>query len=145
MTKKEKTPKKSERPITYWYDKLQDLVNQWVVHVRDKNKPCCTCGNANPNILYAAGHYRSRGACPELRFELTNLHKQCHQYCNQNKSGARSEYRAFIAYNYGPGHLNWLDGPHPSLKETFETWEDVEKEIKRYRKILKDVGLKPCR
>ncbi len=140
-----KKRKKEVKPMKEWYDHLQALVNQWIVHVRDKNKPCCTCGTENPNILYAAGHYRSRGACPELRFELTNIHKQCNVQCNQIKSGARAEYREFIAYNYGPGHLNWLDGHHKPLKERFEDWQDVEKEIKRYRKLIREAGLTPCR
>ena len=130
--------------MTHWYDMLQDLVNQWVVQVRDKHKPCCTCGTDNPNLEYHAGHYRSRGACPELRYELANLHKQC-QRCNCVKSGARSEYRAFIAYNYGSDRLNWLDGDHPSLKEKFEGQEDVQNMMRHYRKLLRKEGLKPCR
>ena len=137
--------RKEVRPMSEWHDHLQSVVNQWVVHVRDKNKPCCTCGTENPNIVYAAGHYRSRGSCPELRFELTNIHKQCNVQCNQIKSGARCEYRAFIAYNYGSDHLNWLDGPHKPLKEQFENWQEVEQEIKHYRKLLREAGIKPCR
>jgi hypothetical protein len=65
--------------------------------------------------------------------------------CNQNKSGARSEYRNFIAYNYGPDHLDFLDGKHPPLKEQYETWEDVEKMIVHYRQLLKKAGIKPRR
>lgn len=142
---KQRNRKKEVKPISEWYDKLQSLVNQWIVHVRDKNKPCCTCGTDNPNIQYAAGHYRSRGACPELRFELSNIHKQCNVQCNQIKSGARAEYRMFIAFNYGSDHLDWLDGKHESLKERFEDWQDVEKEITRYRKMLREAGLTPCK
>lgn len=137
--------KKEVKGIAWWYDLLQDLINQWVVHVRDKNKPCCTCGTSKPNIKYDAGHYRSRGACNELRFELTNIHKQCSVNCNQVKSGARAEYREFIAYNYGKDHLEWLDGPHPLLKEQFPDWQSVEVEVINYRKLLREAGIKPCR
>ena len=125
-----------------WYDQLQTLVNQWVVHVRDKNKPCCTCGTTN-DIKYDAGHYRSRGACPELRFEPTNIHKQCSVQCNQFGSGMRAEYREFIVGEYGQNHLDWLDGSHQRLKERFSHYTDIKSEIARYRKLLRDSGIKP--
>lgn len=126
-------------------DKLQTLVNQWVLHVRDKDRPCCTCGKSDPSVKYDAGHYRSRGACSELRFELTNIHKQCSVNCNGWGSGMRKEYREFIANYYGKEHLEWLDGPHPKLKDTLPDNYAIESEIKRYRKLIRDAGLTPNR
>lgn len=137
--------KKEAAPMSYHYDKLQDLINQWITKVRDKDEPCCTCGTRKPNIKYDAGHYRSRGACQELRFELTNIHKQCSVQCNGFKSGARAEYRDFILFRYGQEHLDWLDGPHPMLKDKLPDWQSVEVEIRKFRKLLRDAGLKPCR
>lgn len=128
-----------------WLDKLQDLVNQWVLHVRDKNMPCCTCGKSDPSVKYDAGHYRSRGACSELRFELTNIHRQCSVNCNVIGSGMRKEYRDFISGKYGAEHLEWLDGKHPSLKDVLPDNESIEKEILRYRKLIREAGLKPRR
>lgn len=136
--------KKDVKPLKYWQDKLQAVVNQWIVHVRDKEKPCCTCGANSPDIKYDAGHYRSRGACPELRYELFNIHKQCSVNCNQYGSGMRAEYRDFITAVYGAGKLEWLDGNHPPLKQRFPHWSDYEAEILRYRKMLRDAGFKPC-
>jgi len=130
---------------TEWFNDLQAVVNQWVLHVRDKGEPCFTCGKTNHNVKYDAGHYRSRGACKELRFELTNIHRQCSVNCNQHGSGMRAEYREAIIKKYGQDHLEWLDGPHKPLKEQFPHWEDIKAEIIRYRKLLRDVGLKPYR
>lgn len=141
---KHRDDKERVRPMAKWFDILQSLVNQYVVHVRDKNEPCCTCGTTNP-IKYDAGHYRSRGACKELRFELTNIHKQCSVRCNQHGSGMRAEYIGFITGKYGSAHLDWLDGPHPLLKDQFPHYEDVKKEIVRYRKLLRDNGVVPNR
>ena len=118
-----------------WFADLQKEVNAYVRY-RDKDEPCCTCGTRN-DIKYDAGHYRSRGACKELRFELTNIHKQCSVRCNQHGSGMRAEYRDFIIRKYGADHLAWLDGPHPSLKEQFPTIDDIRAEIARYRKLNK--------
>ena len=141
---RERTAKrKKELNRSHHLDQLQKLVNQWVVHVRDKDKPCCTCGTTNQLIKYDAGHYRSRGACPEARFILTNIHRQCSVRCNVHGSGMRSEYIDFIRAEYGQEHLDWLDGPHQSLKEMLPDADAIDAEIARYRKMLRDAGLKP--
>lgn len=152
QTKKEKAERvriksklKELKPRKYWLDKLQLLVNQYITKVRDFNKPCCTCGASSPDIKYDAGHFLTRGARSELRFELTNIHIQCSVKCNQHGSGMRNEYEKFIISKYGQDHLEWLEcrSNHKSLKEQFPHWTDIEKEIIRYRKILRDNGVNP--
>jgi hypothetical protein len=125
------------------FPRLQMLVNQWVLHVRDAGKPCCTCGTTNPNIKYDAGHYISRGSSPELRFELTNIHKQCNQICNIYGSGKRAEYDKFIMATYGESRFDLLKGPHRKLKEQFPHADDIRAEIERYKGIIKGAGLVP--
>jgi hypothetical protein len=111
------------------------------MHVKEKGKPCSTCGAIN--VKMDTGHFISKGAKPELRFELTNLHNQCAIQCNVFGSGKRAEYNEYIINRYGVDHYNWLIGPHPSLKEQFPTWNDIENEIIRYRKLLRENGLTP--
>jgi len=139
--KKDKVRLKELMSRSEWYSKLERLVNQYAKHVKEKNEPCCTCGASNNKI--DSGHFRSVGSCPELRFELTNIHNQCSVNCNQIGSGKRAEYNEYIIKRYGIDHYNWLIGKHPSLKEQFPTWQDIEKEILRYRKLLRDNGLTP--
>lgn len=124
-------------------DKLQRLVNQYVVHIRDKDAPCCTCGTTSQSIKYDAGHFRSRGACPELRFELTNIAKQCSVNCNVMKSGSRLEFSEFIRNKYGQEHLDWINGKHKTLKEQLPDAKAIDAEIARYREIIRSNGLKP--
>ena len=140
--KKSRADKLRVRTRSEWYEILQNLVNQYVLHVRDKGKPCFTCGTTN-DIKYDAGHYRSVGSCMPLRFELTNIHKQCSVQCNGHKSSNRAEYIPAIIAKYGNAHLDWLDGPHPLLKDQFPHVDDINAEILRCRKLLKDNGLKP--
>ncbi|MNG70281.1 Bacteriophage Lambda NinG protein [compost metagenome] len=141
---RERTAKrKKELNRSHHLDQLQKLVNQWVVHVRDKDKPCCTCGTTNPFIKYDAGHYRSRGACPEARFIPTNIHRQCSVRCNVYGSGMRAEYIEFLRSGYGQEHLDWLDGPHHTLKEQLPDADAIDAEMARYRKMLREAGLKP--
>jgi len=133
---------KQLRPRNNWFARLQILVNQWVRY-RDRLEPCCTCGTTNQNIKYDAGHFHTKKARPDIRFELTNIHKQCSVKCNQHGSGMRKEYSEFIVEKYGKDHLDWLNSPQPSLKEVFPNWQDIENEIKKYRLFLRSVGVKP--
>jgi len=137
------TQRKKELNRAKHLDTLQRLVNQYVVHIRDKDAPCCTCGTTSQSIKYDAGHFRSRGACPELRFELTNIAKQCSVNCNVMKSGSRLEFSAFIRNKYGQEHLDWLNGKHKTLKEQLPDAKAIDAEIARYREIIRSNGLKP--
>jgi hypothetical protein len=125
--------KKALRSRTTWYGLLQEEVNTYV-RLRDWDKPCCTCGDHNPSHKFDAGHYLTAGGHPDLRFELTNIHKQCVN-CNQYNGGRPDEYRDFMIRTYGEEHLRWLKGPHPTLREQFPTTQSIEDEIRRYRAL----------
>lgn len=140
--RKKETMKRSE-----WYDKLQAVVNQFVLSVRDKDKPCYTCGKLGSNQSYGkhmfdAGHLYTRAARSDIRFELTGLHKQCVS-CNDHGSGMRVEYEAAIIREYGEKHLEWLQERKPDLKVQFPHWTDIDKEIIRYRALLRSHGIRP--
>lgn len=83
----------------------QAAVNEYV-RLRDAHLPCISCDSMpNDNDLmtgsrWDAGHYRSVGACPELRFEPLNIHRQCVK-CNRNLSGNAVEYRIRLAQRGG--------------------------------------------
>jgi hypothetical protein len=147
VKKRHKAREKELLPITKWRSKLQTVVNQWVVHVRDKGKGCYTCGTEDPSIKYDAGHrhHAGRGGADNRRFLLSNIHKQCSVQCNQYGSGKPREYDKALDEEYGEGYADFLNCPvnFPSLKEQFPTWHDIEKEIDRYRFLLRENGIKP--
>ena len=68
------------------------------IRLRDQHLPCISCDSlpSDHDLItgsrWDAGHYRSVGACPELRFEPLNVHRQCVK-CNRNLSGNAVEYR----------------------------------------------------
>lgn len=130
-----------------WFKRLQILVNQWVVHVRDKDKGCYTCNTTNPSIKYDCGHryHAGRGGGDRRRFILENLHKQCSVQCNQHGGGMPVEYDIALNIEYGEGFADELKciANYPTLKEQFPTWQDIEEEITRYRKLLRAEGLTP--
>lgn len=138
-----KQRKKELMKRSEWYDRLQKVVNQYVTKIRDVGKPCCTCGTEKQDIKYDAGHFFTRGARPDIRFELTNIHKQCSIQCNKWGAGMRNEHEKFIIEKYGQEHLDWLTLKKPLLKEQFPHWSDIEVEIIRYRKLLRENGITP--
>ena len=55
------------------------------IRQRDWGKPCICCGRPTAGAANSvdAGHYRSRGSAPHLRFDERNVHaqlKQCNRY-----------------------------------------------------------------
>jgi hypothetical protein len=143
--KQHKEAKERVKRRSDWLDRLQALVNQYVMHVRDPGSPCCTCGKPRGAAKFDAGHCFSRGSRPELRFELTNIHPQCSVNCNQHGSGMKAEYIEFIRTKYGQAHLDWLQGPHDNLKTQYPSYHDIKGEIARYRQLIRDAGLAPRR
>lgn len=133
--------KKEIRKRSEWYALIQKEVNWYAKHVLYRGHPCYTCGKpqrpGDSGGAFHAGHYRTVGGVPELRFELRNLRIQCF-VCNHHGSGMRDVYRANLLDERGQRELDWLDGAHPSLTEQFPTWQDLEAELKRWRKINRE-------
>lgn len=102
------------RPLRAFVAEAQEAVNRYV-RLRDASLPCISCGTSS--AAWDAGHYRSAGACPELRFDLDNIHKQCVR-CNQHLSGNLIAYRVGLLARIGPERLAALEGPHPARKWT---------------------------
>ena len=82
---RERLKRKSE-----WMREAQAAFNRYV-RLKDKGKPCISCGKPEFMVqqeqqwktggAWDCGHYLSRGARPQLRFNLHNAHRQC-KSCN---------------------------------------------------------------
>jgi len=119
----------------------QAAVNEYV-RLRDAHLPCISC-DSMPNdsdlitgSRWDAGHYRSVGACPELRFEPLNIHRQCVK-CNRNLSGNAVEYRIRLVLRIGAETVAWLEGPHEPRKYTVEEIKTIKAEYRAKTKELK--------
>jgi len=85
---------------------LQIIFNKYI-RLRDKGKGCISCGTPLKG-KYDAGHYRSTGGNPEIRFKETNVHGQC-VYCNQHKHGNLIEYRKGLIKRIGLEEVELLE------------------------------------
>ena len=119
----------------------QAAVNEYV-RLRDAHLPCISCDSTpNDNDLmtgsrWDAGHYRSVGACPELRFEPLNIHRQCVK-CNRNLSGNAVEYRIRLVLRIGAEKVAWLEGLHPACKYTVDEIKAIKAEYRAKTRELK--------
>lgn len=131
--RKEKLKSRSD-----WLKDLQRVFNEFI-RLRDVDLPCISCGRYHQG-QYHAGHYRSVGACPELRFNEDNVHKQC-SACNSHLSGNILEYLLGLIEKIGLERVEFLERQdHPPLKLSVEEIKDLIKAYKAKVKELKRGG-----
>jgi hypothetical protein len=111
----------------------QVAVNAYV-RLRDADLPCVSCGRHHQG-QYHAGHYMSRGARPDLRFDLDNIHKQCSP-CNEHLSGNISNYRIELVKRIGQAGVDRLEGPAKPDKLTRDELIELKT---RFRAMAKEL------
>ncbi|KPB77953.1 Bacteriophage Lambda NinG [Pseudomonas syringae pv. maculicola] len=111
----------------------QQAFNEWVRH-RDAALPCVSCGRDHQGQWHA-GHFKSAGGHPELRFEPLNVWKQCAP-CNTHKSGDLVNYRAELVRRIGIVNVEWLEGPHEPQKYTIE---ELKALTAKYRALTREL------
>ncbi|MEE4662789.1 recombination protein NinG [Pseudomonas alliivorans] len=111
----------------------QTAFNAWI-RERDIGLPCVSCGRHH-NGQWHAGHYRSVGGHPALRFEPLNVWRQCAP-CNTHKSGDLVNYRAELVARIGLDKVDWLEGPHEPQKYTIE---ELKALTARYRALTREL------
>jgi len=107
-------------------------VNRYV-RLRDKYKPCISCETTNQSIQYHAGHFKPVGNNQQLRFNTTNIHKQCAR-CNNHLSGNLVPYRENLIKKIGIDKVEALESDHTTKKYTIEY---LHRTIKVFRKKIK--------
>jgi len=116
----------------------QAAFNRYIRH-RDAGLPCVSCG-AMPEPKRGGtmdcGHYRSVGACPQLRFCDFNAAAQCVR-CNRDLSGNTVAYRLGLLERIGASRLAWLEGPHPVRKFTRDELRELRTHFDELTKSLR--------
>lgn len=118
-----------------WLPLAQDAFNKYI-RLRDADKPCISCGRVNVEWTrggaWDCGHWLSRGAYPELRFEELNAHKQCKicnggsaKYAKKGRTVAK-EYEARLIERIGQDKVDWLKGPHEPKHYTVDDLKQIK-------------------
>ena len=119
----------------------QVVFNEFI-RLRDAAHPCISCDSVSTDdglitgSRWDAGHYRSVGSCPELRFEPLNVHRQCVR-CNRNLSGNAVEYRIRLVQRIGAEKLDWLEGPHEAQRYNVEELKAIKAKYRAMTRELK--------
>lgn len=105
------------------------------IRARDVDLPCISCGTYIAG-QYHAGHYRTTKAAPELRFDESNVHKQCAQ-CNNFDSGNIIEYRINLIKRIGQAEVDRLEGPNPAKHYTIDDLKAIKA---KYRALTRELA-----
>ena len=121
--------------------KAQTAFNAYI-RARDKGKPCISCdkpldGGAN---TFDAGHYRSVGSAPHMRFVEDNCHGQC-KHCNNWLAGNHVEYRKRLLERIGERQLELLESDNTLRKYTKEGLEEIAKQYREETRRLEKESL----
>lgn len=90
--------------------KLAQTAFNAFIRARDAGKPCISCGTrlSNEPNTYDAGHYRSVGSAPHMRFVEDNCHGQC-KHCNNYLAGNHVEYRKGLVARIGLRNVELIE------------------------------------
>jgi hypothetical protein len=114
---------------------LQVIFNKYI-RLRDADEPCISC-RTKANVKYDAGHYIAVSESPALRFNEDNVHKQCSNYCNVNKSGNYHAYRFWLLEKIGVERVEALESSrHIPLKLSIDEINEL-KQV--YRAKIKSI------
>ena len=110
--------------------KAQTAFNAFI-RARDAGKPCISCGTplSNEPNTYDAGHYRSVGSAPHMRFVEENCHGQC-KHCNNYLAGNHVEYRKRLVERIGLQAVESIESDNTVRKYSHE---DLIELAKHYR------------
>lgn len=133
--KREQTRQKREALKTRG-DRLREaqIAFNRFIRARDAALPCISCGR-DTGAKRNAGHYRSVGAAPELRFNELNVHGQC-EHCNSYLSGNLIYYRKGLIRRVGVEVVEWLESNHPPLKLGIEELKQLKADYNRKAREL---------
>ena len=126
-----------------WEREAQTAFNAFI-RARDADKPCICCGlplsAGDVGGKYDAGHYRSTGSAPHLRFHEDNCHAQRKQ-CNRWGAGRAVDYRLGLIQRIGLERVEALEADQEPRKYTADELKALRDEYRRrLRKLRKEAA-----
>lgn len=129
-----KARKEAIKTYSEWKADAQKAVNEYV-RLRDQGKPCISC-QKSWDTTFQAGHYRSRGAAPQLALDPRNIAGQCVQ-CNLHKHGNQAAFRLGLIEREGVAHVEAIESENEPLKLSVDELRQVKVIHKGLARALK--------
>jgi hypothetical protein len=123
-----KTRKDKIKTKTEWLTEAQTAFNQYI-RARDHGLGCISCGTTKQDIQYHAGHYRTRKAAPQLRFDEAQVFLQCSS-CNNHLSGNLINYRRELIGRIGQAEVDRIECDNSEARFTIEDAKKIKAEYK---------------
>lgn len=122
--------------------KAQTAFNAFI-RARDAGKQCICCGKplGSEANTFDAGHYRSVGSAPHMRFVEDNVHGQT-KYCNNHLGGNHVAYRQGLIERIGLARVEQIEADNTVRKYTKEGLIELAKHYRaETNRILKENNL----
>lgn len=107
----------------------QEAFNRYI-RLRDAGKSCICCGlplgDGSIDGGYDAGHYRSVGSAPHLRFDERNVHAQ-RKLCNRYGAGRAADYRRGLIERIGLAEVEALEADQDPRKWTLDELREIKR------------------
>ena len=105
---------------------LQPIFNKYI-RLRDKDKPCISCGEYVDFDDTDGGHFWAKSGYSGLRFDEDNCHKEC-RYCNRFNESHLIKYVVNLKQKIGDSDYNALQERAEEYKRSGVKWSRVELE-----------------
>jgi hypothetical protein len=116
--------------------KAQKSFNEFI-RLRDYELGCISCDKTKGwQGQWHAGHFKTVGARPDLRFNEDNCQKQC-SVCNNYLSGNLAQYRENLISRIGIDRVSALDAPPKITKLSASDYGEINEHYKYRIKVIK--------
>ena len=116
-----------------WLKDAQKEFNTFIRN-RDRDLPCISCGRYHAGKI-DAGHYRTVGSSPHLRFDERNCHAQC-QPCNRHKSGDIINFRRNLCQRLGQDLVEEIESDNNPKHYTID---DIKAIKAKYKQLVLEI------
>ena len=125
--RRDRVTKERLKTRSEWIVEAQRAFNSYI-RARDYGNGCISCGG-RPERRYGgtmdAGHYRSTGSAPHMRYVPTNCYAQCVK-CNRDLSGNSVEYRKSLGNRLGEDRVLALEHDQTLRKFTIDDLKRIK-------------------
>jgi hypothetical protein len=124
-----------------WIAEAHTAFNAFI-RARDAGKPCICCSRTRDSSqaaggIWDAGHFRSRGSAPHLRFDERNVHAQL-KYCNRYASGNMAGYRLGLIERIGLEAVEALEADQTPRKWSIDDLKAIKAEYLAKARALRE-------
>lgn len=129
---------KEVKSLNYLLINVRTIVHEYI-RLRDKHKPCISCG-AKWHKDFQAGHFYKSELYSSMRFDAMNIHGQCPK-CNMYLEGNLNQYDQNLIKRIGKEEYEALKLRASKDKKNNFKWDrDTLEEIRKtFKELIKSI------